>query len=217
MYVHAHTYIHTRTVLWLQRKSPSCPALSCHVHCSSFSSHQGAGVHRPIGDAGLLHKPSPRDQVGLGQAEDMVANSVPQEKGAERPLLLEAQPVCCKVSRWRMAGGTFPGTLFMSPRSEHLRKCCGPGLSLPCCSWGEEERGALPHPCFPGPGLADGSRAVTLSGRGPPRGTSDIREGFFCWWQNLGHYRQLAVGGWARMGLFLCWDLAKAYTWRMLS
>lgn len=63
----------------------------------------------------MLHKPSPRDQVGLGQAGGMVANSVPQVKGAERPLLLEAQPVRCKVSRWRMAGGTFQALCSCHP------------------------------------------------------------------------------------------------------
>ena len=42
-------------------------------------------------------------------------------------------------------------------------------------------------------------------------------KGVFCWWQNLGHYRQLAVGGWACMGLFLWLDLAKGCTWSTLS
>lgn len=175
--VHARTDTHTQSS---GCKGSRHPALSCHVYCSSFSSRQGAGVHRPTGDAGLPHKPSPRDQAGQGQLGGVVANSVPQVKGAERPLLLEAQPVRCKVSRWRMAGGTFPGTLHTSSRSEHLRRRCSPGLSLPrCCRWAKGERGTLPHPCFPGPGLADGSQAVTLRGHGPPTGTLDIREGCF--------------------------------------
>lgn len=42
-------------------------------------------MHRPTGDAGLLHKPSPRDQAGQGQAGGVVADSVPQVKGAETP------------------------------------------------------------------------------------------------------------------------------------
>lgn len=85
MCVHAHTYTHAQSSAC---KGSLHPALSGHMHCSSFSSRQGAEVHRPTGGAGLA---AAQAQGGM--------DSVPRVKGAERTLLLEAQPVCCKVSR----------------------------------------------------------------------------------------------------------------------
>ena len=147
VHVYTHAQIHTHS----PRVAKGVAILPCPATCIAVASAPARGQECTGQQETQGCRTSPAQETRQGRASWVawlvVADSVPQVKGAERPLLLEAQPVRSKVSRWRIAGGTFPGTLHTSSRSEHLRRRCSPGLSLPrCCRWGKGERGTLPHP-----------------------------------------------------------------------